>query len=106
MNKILDKLNTKVILSRFTNNLVYFTDNMDGITEEQLKGLGYVVVSDGINMIDYADNCEDDCSNMYGIMCYKNFAYNLQDFYQENGFFDENASEEELIKSLDTFKGR
>ena len=106
MNKILEKLSTKVIMSRFTNELVYFAEDIHEMTEERLRIRGYKVVSDGINMIDYVDNCEDDCSNMYGVMKYKDMVYNLQDFYQENGFFDKDVKEETLIERLDVFKDR
>ncbi|MGO4819454.1 hypothetical protein [Flavobacterium sp. W22_SRS_FP1] len=106
MNKLIDKLNSKIIKSRFTDCLVYFVDDIDQITEHELECMGYFVVSDGITMIDFKDNSEDDISNMYGIMKHDNMPCNLGDFYSENGFFDNNSSEEKLLKTLDVFKNR
>lgn len=102
-------LNKKMIFSRFTNNLVYFTDeNIEEVPEERILDLGYKVISDGINMIDYEDNCMDDLSNMYGLLKpqYSNDPNNLLDFYVKYGAFNDDISEDDFINALSKFQDR
>jgi len=102
-------LNKKMIFSRFTNNLVYFTDeNIEEVPEEGILDLGYKVISDGINMIDYEVNCIDDLSNMYGLLKpqYSNDPNNLLDFYVNYGAFNDDISEDVLINALSKFQDR
>ena len=102
-------LNTKMIFSSFTDNLVYFTDeNIHEVSEERILDLGYKVISDGINMIDYEDNCIDDLSNMYGLLKhqYSNEPNNLYDFYMKYGAFNDDISEDDFINALSKFQDR
>lgn len=104
-NKFLDKLNTKILKSRFSDCLVYFFDDIYQLDEEEVKKIGYFVISDGLNMIDFKDNSEDDISNIYGITKTGGY-YNFAQFLVDNGFYDNKSKEEILLKSLDIFEDR
>jgi len=106
---LLEKLNSKLILSRNTNCLVYFVDDIDidTKTEDHLKKLGYYAVSDGINMIDFKENVMDDITFMYGVKSFSPPEFsNLADFYSEIGFYNDEVTEEQIIKSFDVFLDR
>jgi hypothetical protein len=105
-NKFLDKLNTKILKSRFSDCMVYFVDdNIDQINENDIQNMGYFVISDGLNMIDFKDNSEDDISNIYGITKTGKY-YNFAQFLDDKGFYDNKSKEEILLKSLDIFEDR
>ena len=104
-NKFLDKLNSKILKSRFTDSMVYFVDNIDQIDPSELQNMGYFVISDGLNMIDFKDDTEDDISNIYGITKTGGY-YNLADFLSDKGFYDKKSKKEILLKSLDIFEDR
>ena len=55
MSKLTELLNKKKIYSRFSGKLVNFTESFDDCLEKE-EG----VWSDGLNMIDFYDNTEDD----------------------------------------------
>ena len=106
---LIEKLNSKLILSRNTNCLVYFVDDIDidTNTEDQFKKLGYYAVSDGINMIDFKENVMDDITFMYGVKSFSPPEFsNLADFYSEIGFYNDEVTEEQIIKSFDVFLDR
>lgn len=104
-NKFLVKLNAKILKSRFSDCLVYFFDDIYKLDEEEVKKMGYFVISDGLNMIDFKDNSEDDISNIYGITKTGGY-YNFAQFLVDKGFYDNKSKEEILLKSLDIFEDR
>ena len=104
-NKFLDKLNSKILKSNFTDCMVYFVDDIYQINENDLQNMGYFVISDGLNMIDFKDDCEDEISNIYGITKTGGY-YNFAQFLSDKGFYDNNSKEEILLKSLDIFEDR
>jgi hypothetical protein len=55
-NNLLEKLNTKMIFSRFTDSLVYFVEDLDTIIEDDFKKLGYYAVFLIQDYIQYTDN--------------------------------------------------
>ena len=106
---LIEKLNSKLILSRNTNCLVYFVDDIDidTNTEDQFKKLGYYAVSDGINMIDFKENVMDDITFIYGVKSFSPPEFsNLADFYSEIEFYNDEVTEEQIIKSFDVFLDR
>ena len=107
MKIIIAKLNTKIMISTFSDSMVHFVDDdIDEINESEIKNIGYYAVCDGINMIDFKENVMDDISKIYGVMEHTDMPYNLADFYSENGFYSENFSKTKFLKSLDIFKDR
>ena len=104
-NKFLDKLNSKILKSRFTDCMVYFADDIYQINEIDGQNMGYFVISDGLNMIDFKDGSEDDISNIYGITKTGEY-YNFADFLVDKGYYDNKSKEEILLKSLDIFEDR
>lgn len=49
----LDKLNTKMIFSRYSDSLVYFVEDLDNVIEDEVIKLGYYAISDGMELIDF-----------------------------------------------------
>lgn len=92
MSELTELLNKKKIYSRFSGKLVNFTESFDDCLE---KGEG--VWSDGLNMIDFYDNTEDDIQQM---TCkYKcGRWYNMEDFYSSHHAFDDG---EKFLKDID-----
>ena len=86
-NIFLDKLNTKMIFSRYSDSLVYFVEDLDNVNEDEIIKLGYYAISDGMELIDFKKNSIDDISNMYGVKSWvpREFS-NLEDFYSEINF--------------------
>ncbi len=109
MEKLIAKLNTKIMKSCFSDSMVYFIDGdiyEISENENEIKSMGYYAVSDGVNMIDFKENVMDDISKIYGVTKHIDMPYNLADFYSENGFYDENTSKAKFLISLDEFKDR
>jgi surface protein len=107
MNKLLNKLNSKMIFSCYSDSLVYFVEDLDSISEDDFIKLGHYAVSDGITMIDFKDNTQDDISNMYGVKSWSPREFsNLGDFYSEINFYDDEVSEEQIISFFDVFLDR
>jgi hypothetical protein len=104
-DKFLDKFNSKILKSTFTDCMVYFVDDIYQINENDIQNMGYFVISDGLNMIDFKDNIEDDISNIYGITKTGEY-YNFAQFLDDKGFFDNKSKEGILLKSLDIFEDR
>jgi len=96
-----------MIFSRFSDSLVYFVEDLDNISEDEFIKLGHYAVSDGLIMIDFKDNVQDDIQQMYGLKSWspREF-YNLEDFYSDNNFFDIEVSEEQKISCFDVFLDR
>ena len=104
---LLEKLNSKMIFSRFTDSLVYFVEDIETVSDEDIKKLGYYAVSDGMCMIDFKENVMDDISCMYGVKSFSPPEFsNLEDFYSEIGFYDDNVAEEQIINSFNVFLDR
>ena len=103
----LDKLNTKMIFSRYSDSLVYFVEDLDNVIEDEVIKLGYYAISDGMELIDFKNNIVDDISNMYCVKSQitRDFS-NLEDFYSEINFYDEETSEDQIISSFDVFLDR
>jgi hypothetical protein len=81
--ELLNVLNRKEIYSVESNEPVVFVND---IYNESLSKDN--VYSDGLNMIDYIADFEDDISMMYCIL--KNGGIcNMEDFYSDNGAFDD-----------------
>jgi len=107
INNLLEKLNSKMIFTRGTDCLVYFVEGINTINEDDFKKLGYYAVSDGINMIDFKENVMDDITFMYGVKSFSPPEYsNLADFYSEIGFYNDEVTEEQILKSFDVFLDR
>jgi surface protein len=107
MNKLLNKLNSKMIFSSYSDSLVYFVEDLDSISEDDFIKLGHYAVSDGITMIDFKDNTQDDISNMYGVKSWSPREFsNLADFYSEINFYDDKVNEEQIISFFDVFLDR
>jgi hypothetical protein len=109
MEKLIAKLNAKIMKSCFSDSMVYFIDgdiNEISENENEIKNIGYYAVSDGVNMIDFKENVMDDISKIYGVTKHNDMPYNLSDFYSVNGFYNENTSETKFLKSFDIFKDR
>ena len=106
-NKIIEKLNSRAIISRFGGGLVYFVDSIGDYreTEKMVLELGYHAYSDGINLVDIKGNVEDECSNMVGIMK-DGDGYNMEDFYSDLGWYDKDKTQAELLKTLNMFETR
>lgn len=88
-------MNTKKIYSRYSNELVTFTER---ITSKMYK-IKFGVFSDGLNMIDNIDECENDISGMYCVMK-DGFNYNMEDFYAEFGAFEDSDTFYTIIETL------
>ena len=81
--ELLNVLTRKEIYSVESNEPVVFVND---IYNESLSKDN--VYSDGLNMIDYIADFEDDISMMYCIL--KNGGIcNMEDFYSDNGAFDD-----------------
>jgi hypothetical protein len=81
--ELLNVLTRKEIYSVESNEPVVFVND---IHNESLSKDN--VYSDGLNMIDYIADFEDDISMMYCIL--KNGGIcNMEDFYSDNGAFDD-----------------
>lgn len=80
---LINVLNGKKIYSVESNESVVFVDDVYDETLTNNK-----VYSDGINMIDYIADFEDDISMMYCILKNGGFC-NMEDFYSDNGAFDD-----------------
>ena len=92
MNELIEILNKKKIYSRFSGKIVNFLESFDECLE---KGEG--VWSDGLNMIDFYDNAEDDIQQM--ICKYKcGRWYVMEDFYSSHHAFDDG---EKFLKDID-----
>jgi Zn finger protein HypA/HybF involved in hydrogenase expression len=106
-NVFLDKLNTKMIFSRYSDSLVYFVEDLDNVYEDEIIKLGYYAISDGMELIDLKKNFVDDISNMYGVKSWvpREFS-NLEDFYSEINFYDDETSQDQIISSFDVFLDR
>jgi Zn finger protein HypA/HybF involved in hydrogenase expression len=106
-NIFLDKLNTKMIFSRYSDSLVYFVEDLDNVNEDEIIELGYYAISDGMELIDFKKNSIDDISNMYGVKSWvpREFS-NLEDFYSEINFYDDETSQDQIISSFDVFLDR
>jgi Zn finger protein HypA/HybF involved in hydrogenase expression len=106
-NVFLDKLNTKMIFSRYSDSLVYFVEDLDNVNEDEIIKLGYYAISDGMELIDFKKNFVDDISNMYGVKSWvpREFS-NLEDFYSEINFYDHETSQDQIISSFDVFLDR
>lgn len=92
MNKLIELLNKKKIYSRFSGKIVNFLESFDECLE---KGEG--VWCDGLNMIDFYDNVEDDIQQM---TCkYKcGRWYNMEDFYSSHHAY---TDAEKFIKDIE-----
>lgn len=92
MNDLVKLLNKKKVYSRFSGKIVNFTDSFDECLK---KGSG--VWSDGLNMIDFYANSEDDIQQM---LCkYKcGRWYIMEDFYSSHHAFDNG---EKFLKDID-----
>ena len=92
MNDLVKLLNKKKVYSRFSGKIVNFTDSFDECLE---KGSG--VWSNGLNMIDFYANSEDDIQQM---LCkYKcGRWYIMEDFYSSHHAFDNG---EKFLKDID-----
>jgi surface protein len=106
-NDLLEKMNSKVIFSIDSGSLVYFVEDLKSINQEELEKLGVYAVSDGMSLIDFKEDFEDDIQQMYGVkssdpmelVC-------LEDFYSDNDFYNEEITELEMIKCFDVFEDR
>lgn len=106
-NNLLDKLNTKMIFSRFSDSLVYFVEDLDTINEDDFIKQGYHAASDGINLIDFKENVIDDISQMYGVKSFSPREFsNLADYYSEIGIYDNDVTEELLVEFFNVFLDR
>ena len=92
---IIGLLNTKKIYSRFSNKPIVFVEE---ITQDIIdKGQG--VYSDGMTLLDFVEDAEDDISNMYCVLKTGHF-YNMEDFYAEYGAFEDAEVFFENLKNL------
>ena len=92
--KFLALLNKKQIFSRVSEQPVVFVDDIDDETLPQDKAY-----SDGILMLDYVANVEDDIQQMYSIL--KDGSYcNMEDFYTKHHAFDDGETFNEEIERL------
>ncbi len=106
-NDLLDKMNSKMIFSTYSNSLVHFVEDLDTINQEELEKLGIYAVSNGMALIDFIDNCMDDIQQMYGVKSLDPFeSVSLEDFYSENDFYSDDKTEFEIIKCFDVFLDR
>ena len=81
--ELLNVLTRKEIYSVESNEPVVFVND---IYNESLSKDN--VYSDGLNMIDYIADFEDDISMMYCILKHGGIC-NMEDFYSDNGAFDD-----------------
>ncbi len=92
--ELLVLLNKKKIFSCFSNLPIEFVDSIkDESALDHSK-----VYSDGMFLIDFVENAEDDISRMYcelrtGRVC------NMEDFYSRYGAFDKDGGDR-FIKSI------
>ena len=107
LSELLEKLNSKMIFTTITDSLVYFVEDIETVSEEDIIKLGYYAVSDGMHMIDFKKNVMCDISSMYGVKSFSPLEFsNLEDFYPEIGFYDEDVTHDQTIKSFDVFLER
>jgi hypothetical protein len=106
-NKLLEKMNSKMIFSSASDSLVFFVDDLNSINQEELEKLGIYAVSDGMSVIDFKDNCIDDIQQMYGIKRLDPMELvNLEDFYSDNDFYNSKITYVKMIKCFDVFLDR
>lgn len=106
-NELLEKMNSKIIFSRPSGSLVYFVEDLNFIDEDELEKLGIYAVSDGMSVIDFIDNSEDDIQQMYGLKSLDPMELVcLEDFYSDNDFYNNEITELEMIKCFDIFLDR
>ncbi len=106
-NDLLEKMNSKMIFSRFSDSLVYFVHDLESINQEELENSGIYAVSDGMCLIDFKVNCIDDIQQMYGIKRLDPMELvNLEDFYSDNDFYNSKISYVKMIKCFDVFLDR
>jgi hypothetical protein len=96
--ELLNVLTRKEIYSVESNEPVVFVND---IYNESLSKDN--VYSDGLNMIDYIADFEDDISMMYCIL--KNGGIcNMEDFYSDNGAFDDFDTFFKNVKELIAYR--
>lgn len=81
--------------------------DLDNVSEDEVIKLGYYAISDGMELFDFQKNIVDNISNMYGVKSWvpREFS-NLEDFYSEINFYDDETSEDQIISSFDVFLDR
>lgn len=93
MNDLVQLLNKKKIYSRFSGKEVNFLDSFDECLAKE-EG----VWSDGMSMIDFYENVEDDIQQM--ICKYKSGRYyTLEDFYSMHHAY---TNSEKFLKDIDS----
>lgn len=88
---IFDVIKDKVFFSCFSNEMAIVVDE---IPEEREGGKVYF---DGMTLIDDVEDVEDDIQQVYSYTEYGK-KVNLEDYYQENGVFNEDRSR--LIEAI------
>lgn len=92
MNELVELLNKKKIYSRFSGKLVNFLDSFEECLEKK-EGAW----SDGINLIDFYANAEDDIQQM--ICKYKTGRHhNMEDFYSSHHAY---TNGEKFLQDID-----
>lgn len=103
---IIEKFNTRAILSTFSNSVIYFMDSLTNVDEyEKAKAKGYKAFSDGLNLIDLKANKEGSIDHMFIILksgeCEK-----LPKFLFKTGFIGSSTPKEQLLKELNVVQTR
>ena len=103
---IIEKFNTRAILSTFSNSMVYFMDSLTNVEElEKAKAKGYKAFSDGLNLIDLKADKEGSLDHMFVILksdeCEK-----LPKFLFKTGFIGSSTPKDQLLKELNLVQTR
>jgi hypothetical protein len=107
-NDLLEKMNSKVIFSKPSGSRVYFVEDLESINQEELENSGIYAVSDGMRLIDFKeDDCHYDISDMQGVesQAPRELA-SLEDFYEENDFYNSKITYDKMVKCFDLFVDR
>ena len=98
--EVFEEMKKKIFFSCFSGNQAIFVNSVEELTEEQRNDKTKAFF-DGMTLIDNAEEVEDDISQVFSITKDRE-QVNLQDYYSENGAFDEDLEDQflEAVKNL------
>lgn len=98
--EVFEEMKKKIFFSCFSGNQAIFVNSVEELTEEQRNDKTKAFF-DGMTLIDNAEDVEDDISQVFSITKDRE-QVNLQDYYSENGAFDEDSEDQflEAVKNL------
>ena len=91
--EVFEEMKKKIFFSCFSGNQAIFVNSVEELTEEQRNDKTKAFF-DGMTLIDNAEEVEDDISQVFSITKDRE-QVNLQDYYSENGAFDEDLDEDD-----------